>query len=67
MHFAVMYRSAAGVNHLQKEIYRSLDDAEEGVVESNSWLASDCWQRLTQNSSIFNLNDGSCFFIYQEE
>lgn len=63
MHYSVIYRSATGTNHLQKEMYRSLDDAEEGVLDSHPWLSEDQWQR-GDHTSIFNLNDGSCFIIF---
>jgi hypothetical protein len=48
-----------------KELYRTLDDGESGVIDSFPWVSEDGWQR-GNNSSTFNLTDGSSFIIYQE-
>lgn len=63
--YAVMYRTSIGNNHLMKEMYRSLDDGESGVIESFPWVSEDGWCR-NGDSSLFNLSDGSCFVIYRE-
>ncbi len=63
--YAVMYRTSYGSNFLMKELYRTLDDGESGVIDSFPWVSEDGWQR-GNNSSTFNLTDGSSFIIYQE-
>ena len=63
--YAVMYRTVNGVNVKFKELYRTLDDAEEGVLESQQWLTESEWLRA-ENSSLLELTDGSCFVIFQE-
>ncbi len=63
--YAVMYRTPGGSNVVMKARYKTLDDAESCVVECTRWISEDQWQR-GQDSSIFNLSDGSCFVIYSE-
>lgn len=63
--YAVMYRTVNGVNVRFKELYRSLDIAEESLLDSQPWLSEGEWVR-TENSSMLELTDGSCFVIYQE-
>jgi hypothetical protein len=63
--YAVMYRTPGGNNVLMKETYRSLDDGEAGVLDSFPWVSEIGWVR-GENSSTFNLSDGSSFTIYQE-
>jgi hypothetical protein len=65
MSYAVMFRTATGFNVLLKQMYRTIDEAEEDVVESHPWIAEDQWQRCP-DASIFNFTDGSCFIIYRE-
>jgi hypothetical protein len=65
MHYAVIFRTPGGINTLMKPIFRSIDDAEEGVVEACNWLSEDGWVR-TEEGSIFELSDGSSFVIYRE-
>lgn len=62
----MMYRTSYGMNHLMKECYRSLDEAEDGVIDSFPWVTEDEWQRGC-DSSTFNLSDGSCFVIFREQ
>jgi hypothetical protein len=62
--YAVLYRTASNAAILNKETYRSIDDAEEGVYDSMEWLKGD-WVR-SSNSSRLDLSDGSYFLIYQE-
>lgn len=63
--YAVMYRTSGGNNVLMKETYRSIDDAESGMLESFPWVHEDGFQRKN-DSSTFNFSDGSCFVIYRE-
>lgn len=63
--YAVIYRTPGGSNVVMKARYTTLDDAESSVVAYNGWIAEDGWQR-GQDSSTFNLTDGSCFVIYRE-
>ncbi len=63
--YAVMYRTSYGVNHLMKESYRTLDDAESGVLDSFPWVKEDGIQR-GNDSSTFNLSDGSSIIIFRE-
>jgi len=63
--YAVMYRTPGGNNVVMKARYTSLDDAESSVVDWVKWITEDEWQR-GQDSSTFNLSDGSCFVIYRE-
>lgn len=65
MTYAVMYRTPGGNNVLMKARYTSLTDAESSVVDSIGWIKEDEWQR-GQDSSVFNLSDGSSFVIYRE-
>lgn len=65
MHYAVMYRSPGGDNTKLKSIYRSIDDAEDGVLDTLPWLSEDAISR-TSDGSTFYLNDGSCFVIFRE-
>lgn len=63
--YAVMYRTPGGNNVMMKHTYRSLIDAELGVIDSIGWIAEEQWQR-GEDSSVFNLSDGSCFVIFRE-
>lgn len=60
-----MYRTPGGNNVMMKQLYRDLDSAESGVVGSFPWVAEDGWQR-GNDSSTFNLSDGSSFIIFKE-
>lgn len=60
-----MYRTQSGKNVLMKAGYFDISDAESCVVDAVGWIAEDQWNR-GQNSSTFNLTDGSCFVIYKE-
>jgi len=66
MHYAVILRTPGGHNVLMKPIYRTLDDAEEGVVDALPWLSEDGWVR-SESGSSFHLSDGTSFIIFQEE
>jgi hypothetical protein len=48
-----------------KECYRTLDDGEDGVIDSFPWVSEDGWAR-GNDSSIFNLSDGSSIIIFRE-
>lgn len=65
MHYSVIYRTVSGLNIRMQQIYRSIDDAIEGVLDSHPWLSEGEWQK-SENSCIFDLSDGSCFVIYQD-
>lgn len=65
MHYSVMYRTASGLNIKLKQIYRSIDDAIEGVLDSHPWLSEGDWQK-SENHCIFDLSDGSCFVVYED-
>lgn len=62
--YAVLYRTVYNAAILGKELYRSIDDAEESVYDSLNWLKGE-WVRGL-NSSRLDLSDGSYFLIYQE-
>lgn len=63
--YAVMYRTSYGINHLMKEAYRTLEDGEAGVIDSFPWVSEEGWQR-GNDSSTFNLSDGSSIIIFRE-
>lgn len=65
MSYAIMYRAPDGINHLMKETYRTLDDAELGMLESFPWVTEENWRRK-EDSSELEFSDGSCFVIYRE-
>lgn len=66
MHYAVMYRTVEGKEITFKELYRTLDDAEESLLDSQPWLAEGEWVRQA-GSSWLELTDGSIFIIHPED
>lgn len=63
--YRVMYRTPGGTNVMMKAGYTSLDDGESGVIDSFPWITEEGWQR-GDDSSTFNLSDGSCIVIFKE-
>ena len=63
--YALMYRTSIGNNIMMKETYRTLADAESGVLDSFPWVREDGMQR-GNDSSTFNLSDGSSIIIFRE-
>ena len=66
MHYAVMYRSPKGDNIKLRPIYRSIEDAEDGIMDCNPWLSEDSIAR-TEDGSVFDLLDGSSFVVFRED
>lgn len=65
MHYAFMHRSSSGENTVMKSIARSIEDAKEMVEDALPWLQIDNWVDA-EDSSMFELSDGSAWIVYRE-
>lgn len=59
-----MLRTPSGQNVVMKPIYRTSEDARDGVMDALPWLSEDGWE---ENGNSFYCSDGTAFIIFQEE